>query len=343
MSDSFSFLQPDARSFFKFSIKPAHADQGTDGDAAGVGTPQPGCEPTGTQPVPQDQPDRRRKRRALISAPVRVRTVDVTSGGPDEISTTVDVSRNGILFLTTDSAFHRGMEVAVTFPYTKAPGLPQSEQPGNVVRVSALSDGKIAVAIAFGFGVGEHIVDASGARLDLEAAPIDKDFKDEDEDLKKPLILAVESEKCLRDSLKTYLTGEGYRVIAVDNATDAREVLNMMTPALLVAEIEGEGLPGFDLCAYVKGTPRLKHIPVMLTTGSAYPSDYSNAHSLGAVVCMAKPYRQERLGHVVRLLVAPAGIARDAVPPRAPDPKRRHKMPRTFGRGISGPDGFLLR
>jgi hypothetical protein len=41
---------------------------------------------------------------------------------------------------------------------------------------------------------------------------------------------------------------------------------------------------------------------VMLLTSSAYPSDYSNAHSLGAVVCMAKPFRQERLGHMVRLL-----------------------------------------
>jgi len=40
----------------------------------------------------------------------------------------------------------------------------------------------------------------------------------------------------------------------------------------------------------------------MLMTSSAYPSDYSSAHSVGAVVCMAKPYKQERLGHVVRLL-----------------------------------------
>jgi CheY-like chemotaxis protein len=340
MSDLFSFMQPDDHKLFKFTLKPTRLDQDS-GDTA-KHAQQAGVDPAAVSAKPQAQPDRRRKRRALISAPVRVRTIDVTSSGPDEISTTVDVSRNGILFLTTDASFHRGMEVAVTFPYTKLPGVPQSEQAGIVVRVSALSNRNIAVAVAFGFGAGEHIVDASGARLDIEAAPMANDFPD-DEESKKPLVLAVESDKSLRDSLKLHLTAEGYRVIAVDTAADAREVLHMMTPALVIAEIEGEGLPGFDLCAYVKGTPRLQHIPVMLTTGSAYPSDYSAAHSLGAVVCMAKPYRQERLANVVRLLVAPSLAARHAEPPRAPDPTRRHRSSKGFRRGISGSEGLQLR
>ena len=125
----------------------------------------------------------------------------------------------------------------------------------------------------------------------------------EDHKSRKPLILVVEADLLARDLLKAYLSTQGYRVLAVGNASEGRDVLNVVTPALLIAEIEGEGLPGFDLCVHVKATPRLKHIPVMLTTKSAYPTDYSNAHSLGAVVCMAKPYRQERIGHVVRLLI----------------------------------------
>jgi DNA-binding NtrC family response regulator len=79
----------------------------------------------------------------------------------------------------------------------------------------------------------------------------------------------------------------------------------------------------------VKSTKHLKHIPVVLTTRSGYPSDYSNAHSLGAVVCMAKPYKQERLGHVVRLL-APTERAKmqPGPPPRfAPAPKSKCSEP----------------
>ena len=124
-------------------------------------------------------------------------------------------------------------------------------------------------------------------------------------------MLVVDADEMIRATLKGYLGSEGYEVMAVSNCPDAREVLNMFTPALVIAEVEGDGLPGYDLCAHVKQSPRLKHIPVVLTTSSGYPSDYSNAHSLGAVVCMTKPYKQERLGHVVRLLVPPPrGILR---------------------------------
>jgi two-component system cell cycle response regulator DivK len=304
------------------------------------GFPQPDANdgnPGANSPFPNAPTDRRKRRRALITAPIRVRGTE--RDGPDEITTTVDVSRNGVLFVTNCDTFHRGMEVAVTFPFTKAASVPQSEQPGSVVRVSALSGGRVAIAIAFGFSSGEPTAAANRAALNPASNRVK--HQAEGEDSQKPLILAVDADSQARDSLKAYLSSEGYRVIAVENASDAREVLNMMTPALLISEIEGEGLPGFDLCAHVKTTPRLRHIPVMLTTCSAYPSDYSNAHSLGAVVCMAKPYRQERLGHVVRLLVAPAITDAKAPPPRAPDPSRRPKMPGRPHRGGPGTLRFL--
>jgi CheY-like chemotaxis protein len=265
--------------------------------------------------------ERRRKRRVLISAPVRLRSADDAGSSCDEISNTIDVSRNGILVLTQNQTLYRGMSVAVAFPYTKSPGVVHAEQPGIVVRVSATPEGQIAAAIAFGTVFAERQTghpNAPKAALETPA----KRFSTSS-DPQKTLVLLVESEFAIRDNTKTFLTAQGYQVIAVSEASDAREVLNLFTPALLIAEIEGEGLPGFDLCAHVKATPRLRHIPVMLTTRSAYPSDYSSAHSLGAVVCMAKPYRQERLGHVVSLLAPHPRVKENAEPPRPGDPSRR--------------------
>jgi len=269
--------------------------------------------------------DRRRRRRAMISAPIRVRSIDVTQSGPDEISTTLDVSRNGVLFASSLDAFAAGMEVAVTFPYTKTPHLPQAEQSGRIVRVSTMADGRHSIAIALGVGVGEDIVDAAGRTLISKnpLAPCDP----QDSDPEKPLVLVVDSDPLVRQSLKSSLSCEGYKVIAVSSGADGREVLKMFTPALLIAEIEGEDLPGYDLCAHCKSTPRLRTIPVMLLTSSAYPSDYANAHSLGAVVCMAKPYRQERLAHVVRLL-APTERAKAQSAANQADPSRRPWLPK---------------
>jgi CheY-like chemotaxis protein len=230
-------------------------------------------------------------------------------GCPDEISTTLDVSRNGVLFVSFLSTFVAGMEVAVAFPYTKAPQVPLAERLGRIVRVTEIPDGRRSVAIALS-GNGESTSDDSSY---ARAQKIDPE---------KPLVLIVDADRMIRDSLKVYLSTEGYEVFAVSCAAEAHEVLKMFTPALLIAEIEGDDLPGFELCAHCKATPRLQTVPVVLLTRSAYPSDYANAHSLGAVVCMAKPYRQERLGHIVRLL-APTEEHRQPVAVRPIDPTRR--------------------
>ena len=269
--------------------------------------------------------ERRSRRRAQISAPVRVRNLDVTDGGPDEITTTLDVSRGGLLFVTSKASFRRAMIVAVTFPYTKQEGAAQAEQEGRVARVTELADGRFSVAVILGT-VAQDLVDSSGRKFDQQAS-VSPHLPQRD--ASKPLVLAVDADACLRASMKSYLTSEGYDVIAVSSACEAHEVLKMFTPNLLIAEIEGETMPGYELCAYVKSTPRLQAIPVMLLTSSAYPSDYASAHSLGAVVCMAKPYRQERLGHVVRLLAPTAQAKERTAPARPADPKRKTCRPRT--------------
>src|SRR5208282_3118908 len=271
--------------------------------------------------------DRREKRRALISAPIRVRTVEAETSGSQEIATTFDVSRSGILFHTQLDCYSRGMQVAVVFPYSKSPKAVHNEQKGRVVRVTELGDGLRGVAITFAAATTEDISAAQeaaqqAAHEDIYAPPAPTDTAKGP--AKKPLVLAVDSDAQLRESLKMYLENEGYDVIAVSSAADAREVLDLFTPSLLVAEVEGQGLerPGYDLCCHVKSTWRLRSVPVVLTTFSAYPSDYSQAHSLGAIVCMAKPYKQERLGHIVRLLAPlPEHIEKTAAP-HTPDPTR---------------------
>jgi CheY-like chemotaxis protein len=189
-----------------------------------------------------------------------------------------------------------------------------------------MPDGRYSVAIILRSGAGEDLVDSDGRRLDAKAsAPASAPVPAHSPELgeKKPLVIVVDKDASLRETLKAYLAGEGYEVIALSSAAEAHHVLEMFTPALLIAEIEGEDLPGYELCAYVKSTPRLQTVPVMLMTSSAYPSDYANAHSLGAVVCIAKPYRQERLGHVVRLLAPKRQAKVQAAPARAGDAPRK--------------------
>lgn len=295
-----------------------------DAPAASVTDSAPSTQEAYAAAAHMPRPERRAKRRALISAPVRVRSIDSTRNALDDITSTLNVSRLGILLTSDNPVYYRSMDVMVTFPHSKAPDAIQAEQPGRVVRVSELPDGRRSIAIALGVvHAGDEFILANGETVQTNPeAPRIK--VEHDPNSPKPLVLALDAEANIRASLKSYLANEGYDVITVTNAREARDVLDQCTPALLIAEIEGEGMPGYDICAHCKSTPRLQSVPVMLTTSSAYPSDYASAHSLGAVVCMAKPYRQERLGHVVKLLAPPPNARENCDPPRPADPSRRH-------------------
>jgi CheY-like chemotaxis protein len=304
------------------NIPEALAQGGAGGtqDAGPSQNSAPTAQPQGFSKDQPDHPERRSRRRVLISAPVRVRSANGTPDGPDEISTTLDVSRSGFLFVSSLSSFSLGMEVAVTIPYSKLPMAIQAEQPGRVARISEMPDGRRAVAVAVRENSEPQVVGAVSDRPGHEASP---KATSTPQYSSKPVVLIVDADSAVRDSLKLHLTGEGYEVIVVASAAEAHVVLSLFTPALVVAEIEGDDLPGYDLCARIKTTPRLQAIPVLLLTGSAYPSDYANGHSLGATVCMAKPFRMERFAHVVRLLAPTTQAKLQPAPPPA-DSKPKH-------------------
>jgi CheY-like chemotaxis protein len=310
MSDVFSSATPGNNN----NNDPQNLPAGMSPGGEGISEPAAQCEKR------RQEDERRSRRRVMISAPIRVRSLNTTCGGPDEVSTTLDVSRAGMLFVSSQREFAAGMEIGVTFPYSKTPGTVQAEQTGRIVRVTEISAGRYSVAIALGCGAGEDIIDVAGRKLDSPAGPATPTSANV---VKKPLILVVDADPNVRNSLKTYLATDGYEVLAVASAREGQEILKLFTPVLLIAEIEGDDLPGFELCAHVKSTPRLQTVPVMLLTSSAYPTDYANAHALGAIVCMAKPYRQERLGHVVRLLAPTRQAKEQTAPPRPADQTRR--------------------
>jgi CheY-like chemotaxis protein len=232
------------------------------------------------------------------------------------------------------------MVLAVTFPYSKMLGEMQAEQSGRVVHLTAMPDGRRSVGIAFGEGTGEDLVDSGGQKLAQRTPPVS--YKRETRS-NKPLVLALDGNEAVCKSLKNYLNNEGYEVITVQTLDEAREVLSRFTPSLLIAEIEGEGMPGYQLCSHVKTTPRLQTIPVMLVTSSAYPSDYASAHSMGAVVCMAKPYKLERLGHVVRLLAPPPNANDNILRPHPVDPSRRVAPTRDKAASSNSVRGLCMR
>jgi hypothetical protein len=82
--------------------------------------------------------------REHLSEPVRVRPCDTQY--PEEICTTLNVSRSGLYLVTSTSHYYVGMNLIVTLNF--GPDDPMHrEQIGDVVRVEKIEDGVWGVAI----------------------------------------------------------------------------------------------------------------------------------------------------------------------------------------------------
>ncbi len=238
--------------------------------------------------------DRRRRKRAKISAQVHVRFAG-SSGSAEEICTSVDVSRDGLLFLSPRSTYAVGQSIDVTFPYSTAATALNKPEPAEIVRVTEHPGNRFAVAVQFAAAKAGAVRIA--ATTSASTAPSAQ--------TQETVVLAVEPDQRTAEIMRTTLQPDGYTVIVVATANEALEVLKSTIPAVFVAEVEAKDMSGQDLCLIVKRNERLQRVPVILLTRSAQPTDYATSHQLGAVVCMAKPFKPERLLHVVRLVAPP--------------------------------------
>jgi len=245
--------------------------------------------------------ERRRRRRARISAQVHVSTVNSSERMIEEVCMSVDVSRDGLLFTAKQAGFWKGQKLNVTFPYSTGPSAINQAQLADIVRVSPQADGKFAVAVQF----QASTADAKSDRKEVSYAGATARPAVDAQARPESIVLAVEPDVRTADTMRNMLQQDGYTVLIVSTAQEALDILRTTVPAVFIAEVEATDMSGQDLCLIIKRSERLQRVPVILLTRSAQPADYSASHQMGAVVCMAKPFQPERLQHVVRLVAPP--------------------------------------
>lgn len=86
----------------------------------------------------------RQSPRENLSEPVRVRPCDTQY--PEEVCTTLNVSRNGLYLVTSAEHYFIGMNVVVSLNFGANDPM-HRDQIGDVVRMERLKDGKWGVAI----------------------------------------------------------------------------------------------------------------------------------------------------------------------------------------------------
>jgi hypothetical protein len=95
----------------------------------------------------KESSNKRLSRRAKISRPARVRPSDPRDDHFEDLPVSVNVSKEGIYFITHRRSYYKGMRVFVTFPFSSPHDPMNCEYVAEVVRVEELPKSKFGVAV----------------------------------------------------------------------------------------------------------------------------------------------------------------------------------------------------
>ncbi|MGA2632049.1 MAG: response regulator [Terriglobia bacterium] len=130
------------------------------------------------------------------------------------------------------------------------------------------------------------------------------------------LVLVADDSPTHQRRASGILTGEGLEVLTVSNGVAAIKKLPSINPALVLADVAMPGRDGYEVCEFVKNTPELAHVPVLLIFSELEPCDEARARRAGADGRVKKPFGQEELVAVVNKFITQA----EAAPPPPPKP-----------------------
>ena len=82
-------------------------------------------------------------------------------------------------------------------------------------------------------------------------------------------------------------------VVAFSDGEHAIASLNRTPPDIVLADIGMPGRSGYDVARYIKQTPELSHLPVLLLTGAFEPVDQARVREVGCDGVLIKPFEPQ--------------------------------------------------
>lgn len=114
------------------------------------------------------------------------------------------------------------------------------------------------------------------------------------------------------------LSEEGYEVVTVSNTDSALIRLDDVDPDVVLADVVMPGRTGYEICQYLKMSPRHRHVRVILTAGVLETLDEAAAARVEADGTLRKPFEASALIAAVKPLAEAAAQDRAALVPREP-------------------------
>jgi CheY-like chemotaxis protein len=135
-------------------------------------------------------------------------------------------------------------------------------------------------------------------------------------------ILLADDSITIQKVIELTFSDEDFELHTVGNGQKAIDEIRAIMPHIVLCDIIMPEKNGYEVCEFIKSSPDLKHIPVLLLTGAFEPFDQERARTAGCDGFLAKPFEPQTLiSKVKELLVRAPAVAAAPPPPPAPAPK----------------------
>ena len=115
----------------------------------------------------------------------------------------------------------------------------------------------------------------------------------------RPVVLIIDDSTTTRAVLKVYLSGQSIEFLEASNGQDGLQLARSELPDAIIIDLKMPGMDGLTFCRRVRAESALKHIPIILVTGTKGSEVRAEALRSGASVFLTKPIDVPTLAKVV--------------------------------------------
>lgn len=125
-------------------------------------------------------------------------------------------------------------------------------------------------------------------------------------------VLVVDDSVTVRKVTSRFLERQGITAIVAKDGIDAIEILQELTPDLILLDIEMPRMDGFEVATQVRFNKRLRQIPIIMITSRTGEKHRERAFEIGVNDYMGKPFQEkELLGKIQDLLGTKISLTHD--------------------------------
>jgi CheY-like chemotaxis protein len=106
-------------------------------------------------------------------------------------------------------------------------------------------------------------------------------------------LLLADDSVTIQRVIELTFADEDINVLAVSDGDQAIERIDADPPDIVLVDVGMPGRSGYEVARYIKESPRLSHIPVLLLTGAFEPVDETQAAAAGCDGVLAKPFEPQ--------------------------------------------------